>query len=218
MDIAKLTDLVDRLDDNIDDLEDHLEPLLSTAFSATTKKLPVLDRAKLYVLVTYSIESLLFSYLRLHGQNAKEHPVFKELSRVRLYFEKIKETETGGPTKRETLALDKGAAGRIIRHGLSGNDRYDRQRAEREARENALAVKKLNKMSSNSTRQKRSLATAEIEGAVGNIDQLEKNAEETEEQTGSTSEAPTQTGAPKKKNKESSSHRRDRRKKQKQGD
>lgn len=60
MDSKKLADLVDQLDDNIDDLEESLEPLLSTAFSAATNKLPVLDRAKLYVLVTYTIESLLF--------------------------------------------------------------------------------------------------------------------------------------------------------------
>ena len=60
MDTQRLSDLVDQLDDDIDELEERLEPLLSTAFSATTKKLPVLDRAKLYVLVTYTIESLLF--------------------------------------------------------------------------------------------------------------------------------------------------------------
>ncbi len=46
--------------DNIDDLEENLEPLLSAALTATTKKLPLLDKAKLYVLIVYSIESLLF--------------------------------------------------------------------------------------------------------------------------------------------------------------
>lgn len=60
MDSRNLSGLVEQLDDNIDDLEEQLAPLLSAAFSATTKKLPVLDRAKLYVLVTYTIESLLF--------------------------------------------------------------------------------------------------------------------------------------------------------------
>ena len=58
------------------------------------------------------------AYIRLHGENAKEHPVFKELSRVRLYFEKLKNAESGGSSKRDGLALDKEAAGRIIKHGL----------------------------------------------------------------------------------------------------
>lgn len=60
METAELLSLVEHLEDNIDDLEESLEPLLATALSATTKKLPVLDKAKLYVLIVYSIESLLF--------------------------------------------------------------------------------------------------------------------------------------------------------------
>jgi hypothetical protein len=60
METAELLSLVGHLEDNIDDLEENLEPLLAAALSATTKKLPVLDRAKLYVLIVYSIESLLF--------------------------------------------------------------------------------------------------------------------------------------------------------------
>lgn len=65
MDTAHLVSLVEHLEDNIDDLEDNLEPLLSTALTATTKKLPLLDKAKLYVLIVYSIESLLFCKPRI---------------------------------------------------------------------------------------------------------------------------------------------------------
>lgn len=60
METTDLLSLVEHLEVNIDDLEDSLEPLLAAALSATTKKLPVLDKAKLYVLIVYSIESLLF--------------------------------------------------------------------------------------------------------------------------------------------------------------
>ena len=60
MDAADLSPLLDRLDVQIDDLRDALEPLLATALSHNTAKLPLLDKAKLYVLVTYAIESLLF--------------------------------------------------------------------------------------------------------------------------------------------------------------
>jgi len=52
--------LLERLEDDVDDLEEALEPLLATALSTTTSKLPVLDKAKLYVLLTYTVESLLF--------------------------------------------------------------------------------------------------------------------------------------------------------------
>lgn len=60
METLQLVSLVEQLEDSIDELEECLEPLLRAALSATTKKLPLLDKAKLYVLVVYSIESLLF--------------------------------------------------------------------------------------------------------------------------------------------------------------
>ncbi|GAD92204.1 exosome-associated protein, putative [Paecilomyces variotii No. 5] len=137
MESADLLPLLDRLEENVDDLEEVLQPLLGRPLTDTSRKLPVMDRAKLHVLITYTLESLIFSYLRLHGVNAKEHPVFRELTRVKQYFEKIKALETE-PEKR-TMTLDKQAAGRFIKHGLAGNDKYDLERAEREAKEKALA-------------------------------------------------------------------------------
>jgi hypothetical protein len=60
METTELLSLLEDLEDNIDDLEESLEPLLAAALSVTTKKLPLLDRAKLYTVLVYSIESLLF--------------------------------------------------------------------------------------------------------------------------------------------------------------
>ena len=61
MEITDLVPLIEALDDNIDDLEEALEPLLINTLSDTAGKLPLLDKAQLYVLVTYAIESTLFS-------------------------------------------------------------------------------------------------------------------------------------------------------------
>ncbi|OJD16892.1 hypothetical protein AJ78_02990 [Emergomyces pasteurianus Ep9510] len=144
METTDLTPFLEQLEDNIDDLEDVLEPLLGQPLASTTQKMPVLDKAKLHVLITYTIESLLFSYLRLQGVNAKEHPVFKELTRVRQYFEKIKAVET--VPEQRTMTVDKQAAGRFIKHGLAGNDKYDLERAEREAKEKAMALLKATKL------------------------------------------------------------------------
>ncbi|KAK2758051.1 hypothetical protein FQN54_004457 [Arachnomyces sp. PD_36] len=137
METPSILPLIEQLEYDIDDLEEALQPLLQNSLSAITQKLPVLDKAKLYVLLTYAIESLIFSYLRLNGVNAKEHPIYKELTRVKQYFQKIKDLET--PAEKPTMALDKQAAGRFIKHGLAGNDKYDLERAEREAKEKAMA-------------------------------------------------------------------------------
>lgn len=144
MDTADLHPMLDDLAGNIDDLEESLAPLLNNALSASTSKLPLLDKAKLYVLVTYAIESLLFSYLRLNGTDAKNHPVFRELTRVKQYFEKIKLAESAG-VKRNTT-LDKDAAGRFVKHALAGNEKYNRERAEQMEREKAGAKRKFEDM------------------------------------------------------------------------
>lgn len=60
MEAADLIPLLEQLEDHVDDLEEVLQPLLRQPLSATTKKLPVLDKAKLHVLITYTLESLLF--------------------------------------------------------------------------------------------------------------------------------------------------------------
>ena len=144
MDAADLLPLVEDLTSNIDDLEESLAPLLKTALSTTSSKLPLLDKAKLYVLATYAIESILFSCLRLNGVDAKSHLVFLELARVKDYFEKIKAAETAG-TKRSAI-LDKDAASRFIKHGLAGNEKYDRERAGRIAKQGAGSKRKLEDM------------------------------------------------------------------------
>lgn len=54
--------------------------------------------------------------------DAKQHPVFRELTRVKQYFEKIKVLETE-PEERP-MALDKAAAGRFIKHGLVSVDLF----------------------------------------------------------------------------------------------
>lgn len=57
------------------------------------------------------------AYLRLNSVNAKEHPIFSELSRVKQYFEKIRNAESGD-ARTAAVSLDKAAAGRFIKHAL----------------------------------------------------------------------------------------------------
>ncbi|KAF2184817.1 hypothetical protein K469DRAFT_666166 [Zopfia rhizophila CBS 207.26] len=137
MDPINLHPQIEDLEANIDELEEALEPLLENPLLDIASKLPLLDKAKLYVLTTYAIESALFSTLQLSGINAKEHAVFQELARLKGYFGKVKTAELG-PQEPKTK-LNKGAAARFIKHGLAGNDRYDSERAERIAKEKAKA-------------------------------------------------------------------------------
>lgn len=140
MDIT--TDLPAQIEDleaNIDELDAALAPLLHKPLPTTASTLPLLDKAKLHILSAYAIESLLFSSLLTAGQDAKSHAIFEELGRLKSYFGKIKDAEAGPEPK---ARIDKEAAARFIKHGLSGNDRYDRERKERVEREKEKGRKK----------------------------------------------------------------------------
>lgn len=60
MEATDLVPLLEALDDDIDGLEGALAPLTKTALTDAASRLPLLDQAQLYVLVTYAIETILF--------------------------------------------------------------------------------------------------------------------------------------------------------------
>lgn len=60
MDTDQVMNMVNLLDDQVDDIEEALAPLLKSALQDIAAKLPVVDKARLYVLTTYAIDSLVF--------------------------------------------------------------------------------------------------------------------------------------------------------------
>ncbi|KAL8944285.1 MAG: hypothetical protein Q9216_000580 [Gyalolechia sp. 2 TL-2023] len=118
MDSSNLISLLALLDDDIDGLAATLVPLTKNSLPDIASRLPLLDKAQLYILVTYAIENILFCWSPLlKNYNVREHAVYREITRVKQYFEKIKFVENAG-SKRENLSLDKPAARRMIKHAL----------------------------------------------------------------------------------------------------
>ncbi|RPB19412.1 exosome-associated factor Rrp47/DNA strand repair C1D [Terfezia boudieri ATCC MYA-4762] len=133
---SDLQSLVEDLDDHLADLTDAIDPLLTHPISESASKLPLVDKAKLHVIHVYALESLLFSYLRLNGIKTKDHPIMRELTRVKQYMAKIKDAEENAARQDGAGArLDKEAAGRFIKHALAANERMDRLAKEKEAKE-----------------------------------------------------------------------------------
>ncbi|KAL6410208.1 hypothetical protein AUP68_06621 [Ilyonectria robusta] len=68
-DVKDITPDLDRLDSQLDVLEDALQPLLGN-LEGMSSELPLLDKAKLFSLTAYAIESLLFCRFILPGLDA----------------------------------------------------------------------------------------------------------------------------------------------------
>ncbi|KAK4124936.1 hypothetical protein N657DRAFT_689325 [Parathielavia appendiculata] len=118
MDVSDITPQLDRLEEALHKAGQSLEPLLGD-IGDISSKLPLLDKANLYVLVAYAIEALLFSSLRLNGVDTTNHAIFTELTRVRRYTEKIQKLETPPAERENTVNTE--AAARFLRSDLGDN-------------------------------------------------------------------------------------------------
>ncbi|GKT66547.1 exosome-associated family protein [Colletotrichum tofieldiae] len=138
MALKDMTPDLEKLDSHIDSLEDALKPLIES-LPEMANELPLLDKAKMFALTAYAIESLLFSSLRLQGVDAKDHQVMTELKRVQQYFGKIKKVEET-PAQR-TMTVNTEAATRILKADLGENDKGLKKRLEEKlAEERAKAL------------------------------------------------------------------------------
>ncbi|KAK6361548.1 hypothetical protein TWF730_005268 [Orbilia blumenaviensis] len=158
---SELWPALDDFEDNVDAISKTLKPLLEQNLPKHASMLPLFDKAKLYIITTYALESLLYSYLETSATPTANHPIMKELTRVRQYFQKIRDIESKEPKQeekepvasssarvdtRDNLVLDKAAAGRFISAALAGNDKYDIERAENIRLQKEKAKEKLGEL------------------------------------------------------------------------
>ncbi|QPC70133.1 hypothetical protein HYE68_000885 [Fusarium pseudograminearum] len=140
-DVKDITPDLDRLDDQLDDLEEILQPLLGN-LEGLASELPLLDKAKLFSLTAYAIESLLFSSLKLEGSDTQTQAVYAELKRIQQYFGKIKKIETPEVEESRSLTVNQEAAARILKADLADNKTISNKLAEKIAEERAKALLK----------------------------------------------------------------------------
>ncbi|KAL2884872.1 Exosome complex protein.07 [Ceratocystis lukuohia] len=146
MSVRDITKDLNKLDKQLDALDDALKPLLK-ALNESASSMLLLDRAKLFTLANYALETLIFAGLRVDGADAMDHPVFKtELMRVKQYFAKIEAVEKPAEAEAATsqqqqpaVRLNTEAATRMIKHGLSDDAALKTKLAEQVAKEKAKA-------------------------------------------------------------------------------
>ncbi|PNY24421.1 Exosome complex protein [Tolypocladium capitatum] len=197
-DVKDITPDLDRLDSQLDDLEDALEPLLG-GLEGQASQLPLLDKAKLFSLTAYAIESLLFSSLRLLGTDAQNHAVFTELKRVQQYFAKIKAIEE--PEAQRTTAVNREAAARILKADLSDNKALGSKLAEKIAEERAKALLKSVEGKKRPAEDAAPAAGEGAEGAEGAGEQASKKKKKKTHKSGKDKSGKDKSGKDKKKSK-----------------
>jgi exosome complex protein LRP1 len=118
MDFGELsadTDFTSRVK-NFHDSVNRIGDLLQTACEKDVyEKLNIDDRIKYDLLLSYSLNSLFWLYLRTQGVDPSKHAVKSEIDRIREYFAKTKQVQD-----RRTIMprIDVAAAQRFVRSGL----------------------------------------------------------------------------------------------------
>ncbi|BEI89972.1 uncharacterized protein CcaverHIS019_0300420 [Cutaneotrichosporon cavernicola] len=122
---------------SLDTIEAALVPLLARPLTETREALGSIERAKLDVLLAYTVNNLVWMYLRMRGIEPDNHGVAKEL-RVKGYYDKVRDAEDGTKPKTRNR-IDKDAAKRFITHSIgapaSSNAAMARRQAEAAIRE-----------------------------------------------------------------------------------
>ena len=118
--------LYDDVNINIEETGDRIEPLLKFEFDELIEKLTPVDSINLNLSISYTLASLLFSFLTATGQGTIDHPIKGDLEKIKNRidrFKKIKleKDKIKNPEKRE-LTIDQAAAVRIISKELASNN------------------------------------------------------------------------------------------------
>ncbi|KAK9325805.1 hypothetical protein V1517DRAFT_313551 [Lipomyces orientalis] len=134
--VDELLPLIENLEKEMSELETSIKPLTEKGVADYLNDMAPIDKAKAYILSLYALNSTIFSTLKIGELDLSHHPVMNDIRRVQTYMAKIKNAEelAGG----RQLQLDRQAAGRFIKHALSGNEDPAENRARKVAKRSEL--------------------------------------------------------------------------------
>ncbi|TMW67431.1 hypothetical protein Poli38472_011051 [Pythium oligandrum] len=134
------------VDETLAAVEEHLKVFGEKPVDEFLAELSPVDKAKVQVSLAYSINALLYVYLKTQGVSSKDirqTHVKQELERVKGFIKKIKDTEE--LAKGPSLKLDKEASKRFVNNALSRDQVYTDALEARKQEEEAAATKEKTK-------------------------------------------------------------------------
>lgn len=103
------------VEEQLCELQANLEAFLSKYDATYSSSLPPIEAAKIHVSLAYTMETALFCtfmqnlcssilvYMRMKGGVPHNHPIHKDMDRVKKYLDKVRQVE--GESKKKSMAL-----------------------------------------------------------------------------------------------------------------
>lgn len=121
--VAETLEKISELAASLQKTDDAVQIMRSQDLSALAYQLTSTESAKLDVALAFTLASLCFTKMNLHGADTANHPIQDDLARIRALVSKVnniekkKSSEEENPAKR--LKLDSAAANRMIASSLN---------------------------------------------------------------------------------------------------
>ena len=103
-----------QIENSLAELETFLSRLNSTSYTTLHESLPPLVQARFDLTAVYTLNSLMWAYLRTRGIDPKQTQLKTELDRVKSYMDKLKSVAD----RQSAPKIDKQASTRIMRNAL----------------------------------------------------------------------------------------------------
>lgn len=103
-----------QLENSLNELETFLSRLDSVSYTALHENLEPLDQARFDLTAAYTLNSLMWAYLRTRGVDPKQTQLKSELERVKSYMDKLKAVVD----RQSAARIDKQATTRLMRNAL----------------------------------------------------------------------------------------------------
>ncbi|KAI9093110.1 hypothetical protein DFS34DRAFT_273225 [Phlyctochytrium arcticum] len=110
--------ILNSLETVVAQVDSLLQPALEVPLDVQLGKLEPMQRAQLEVLMAFAINTIIFVFLKMNGVSPQDHPVKRELDRIKTYFVKLK--QAAGLNK-APMKIDKAASKRFVFNALAGN-------------------------------------------------------------------------------------------------
>ncbi|CAF1004507.1 unnamed protein product [Adineta steineri] len=103
-----------QLENSLNELESFLSHIDSVSYTTIHEGLTPLDQARFDLTATYTLNSLMWAYLRTRGIDPKQTQLKSELDRVKSYMDKLKSVVD----RQSASRIDKQATTRLMRNAL----------------------------------------------------------------------------------------------------
>lgn len=119
MDTENIQGFVDSLDSCIADLKSALQPVLATLLEQKISQCDLVEeQIKIYNSHLYCVISILYCYIKVLGINTDDHPIMKELARIKLVMKSVKEVEESVKNKEDKDAKSQEEAKEFLQRTL----------------------------------------------------------------------------------------------------